>query len=644
MSQCPRPVTIDFETEDIEPRPEYPPKPVGVSIKAWGKRPTYYGWGHPTKNNSTFEAAAGALSDVWNNKDGLLFHNAKFDLEVAEKFFGLPRLSWQKYHDTLFLLFLDDPHQKVLSLKPSAERLLGWAPEERDAVKDWLLGYQPLKDKGIKISESQGSDHYYARYICLAPGTLVGPYANGDTKRTEALFKALWRKTRDRRMLEAYDRERELLLVLMDNERQGVRVAKGALDVDVTGYRDVLDTVDAWVVQYLGAPGDINLNSGQQLVDAMLAAGKADPALLGVTPKSGKPKTDKDSLLLGVTDKKLLAVLKYRTQLKTCLQTFMEPWLATATRSKGRIYTNWNQTMGDDGGTRTGRLSSRPNFQNIPKTFKPIFHHDDPKAGLPKSPIKGLPPLPRVRSYILPEEGHVLIDRDYSQQELRVLAHFEDGALLDAFKADPWMDVHEYVRGMVSKMTGKEFDRGLIKTANFGLIYGMGVGLLAQRAGVEVAMAKEVKEAILALLPGLRDIYQDMKRRFMNTLPMRTWGGREYYCEPARTVEGRLMTFDYKLVNYLVQGSSADCTKEAILAYERSRPKDHRLLCAIHDELLVSVPKAQAAKGMEALRVAMEGIPFDVPMLSEGKWAPGGGSWADLKPYDKKGVLCPNTK
>jgi DNA polymerase-1 len=223
-----------------------------------------------------------------------------------------------------------------------------------------------------------------------------------------------------------------------------------------------------------------------------------------------------------------------------------------------------------------------------------------------------------------------------------VLAHFEDGALLEAYKADPWMDVHEYVRRMVGEMVGKEFDRKLIKTANFGLIYGMGVGLLAQRAGVTVDQAKEVKDAILALLPGLKQMYQDMKRRFMETQPIRTWGGREYYCEAPKLVEGRMMTFDYKLVNYLVQGSSADCTKEAMLAYMAAKPASHRMLVAVHDELLVSVPRREVKRGMECLRTAMEGVKFDLPMLSEGSVSET--NWAELRPYDKKGVLCPPTK
>jgi DNA polymerase I-like protein with 3'-5' exonuclease and polymerase domains len=103
-----------------------------------------------------------------------------------------------------------------------------------------------------------------------------------------------------------------------------------------------------------------------------------------------------------------------------------------------------------------------------------------------------------------------------------------------------------------------------------------------------------------------------------------------------------MMTFDYKLVNYLVQGSSADCTKEAVLAYMLVKPDTHRLLLSVHDELLVSVPRREVKRGMECLRTAMEGVKFDLPMLSEGSVSET--NWAELRPYDKKGVLCPPTK
>src|SRR3954447_4334860 len=132
-----KPVTIDFETFGILPRPDYPPRPVGVAIKLPGRKARYYAWDHQNgKNNCTREQARSALSKVWDRP--LLFHNAKFDLDVAEVHLGLPLPHWSHIHDTVFLTFLDDPHQRRIDLKSTAQRLLNWPPDERDAVADWL--------------------------------------------------------------------------------------------------------------------------------------------------------------------------------------------------------------------------------------------------------------------------------------------------------------------------------------------------------------------------------------------------------------------------------------------------------------------------------------------------------------------------
>lgn len=639
----PRPTTIDFETFAIGPRPHYPPLPVGVSIKRWGQKARYYAWGHPSGNNCSFGEAQQALAEVYSACPGvpLLFQNGKFDVDVANVHMGMPIPDWTNIHDTLFLLFLDDPDQLELGLKPSAERLLGLKPEEQDLVGDWLRKHQPLKFQGLRITEGKKGDHYFGRYIAYAPGDLVGKYANGDVERTERLFKLLYPKTVEREMLGAYDRERELMPILLEMERQGIRVDLKQLRKDVASYTAVHDTLTAWIRKTLKAP-DLNVDSGDELMAALIAAGKVDEAQVVRTPK-GKISTSKENLLLAVTDKQLLAVHKYRTQLGTCLHTFMGSWLATAELSGGLIFTQWNQVKapkGDDTiGARTGRLSSTPNFQNIPKEFAPIFHHDDPKAKLPKAPMP-LPPLPIVRRYIVPwDKDQVLIDRDYSQQELRILGHFEGGALMDAYLADPWMDVHDHTRLMVNQMTGKSFERKPIKNTNFGLIYGMGIGKLALKSGTTVEVAKEVKDAILAVFPGLKEMYQDMKVRAAENRPIRTWGGREYYCEPPRPdpVSGRMMTFDYKQLNRLVQGSAGDCTKEAVINYWRRKPATDRLYLTVHDQLLASVPKTRLRPAMETLRLAMEEVKFDVPMLSEGKCSPV--SWADLKTYDKAGVI-----
>jgi len=644
--KLPKPVVVDFETVGINDRPNYPPPPVGVSIKWPGKKPRYLAWGHIQGNNCSWGEAQRALAEAWVHDGGLLFQNGKFDVDVAEVHMDLPVPDWNRIHDTLFLLFLDDPHQQELGLKPSAFRLLDIPPDEQDEVADWLIQNQPIR--GVKITRSKSSDHYFGRYICLVPPEIVGKYANGDTDRTDRIFTHLWAKTKDRGMLGAYDRERRLMPILLKMERRGVPVDLPRLRRDVPDYSGWLTKIDAWLIKTLKAPADINLDSGEQLVQAMVAAGKADADLLPRTP-TGKYQTNKEALMQGVTDKVVLAVLKYRTQLHTCMNTFMKPWLAMAERSSGLIYTTWNQVKAPSGdsnvGARTGRLSSTPNFQNIPKEFTPIFKHDEPdqaKAGhLPKCPWPDLPKLPLVRSYVVPFKGHVFIDRDYSQQEPRILAHFDGGSLMQKYLEDNWVDFHDYAKAELEKM-GKFYDRKPVKNTNLGLIYGMGVGKLAAKNNMPVEESSELKKAILKLYPGLADMYKDMKRRAKANEPVRTWGGREYYCEPPKLVDGRIREFDYKLVNVLIQGSAADCTKEGIIRFDDACVKMKRddewyLVLNVHDQLTASVPKRDMKEAMEVLRQAMESVEFDVPILSEGSISIT--NWAELVDYDKKGRL-----
>lgn len=645
MSRLPKPVIVDFETFGIEGRPAYPPLPVGVSIQYPGKKPHYYAFGHLEGNNCFWGDAVQAVEQAYKWPDGVGFQNGKFDVDVADVHFGLAVPPWNKIHDTLFLLFLDDPHQLELGLKPSSVRLLNMPADEQDEVGEWLLKHQPIP--GVKISKSKNSPHYFGRYINFAPGELVGKYANGDVTRTGKLFDLLYPKTVKRGMLAAYDRERELMPILLEMERQGLQTDHKKLRADVEFYNSWRDKITIWVKQRIKAPIDINLNSGAELVDAMVKSGRADPDLIPLTP-TGKFQTNKEALLLGVTDKVLLGVLKYLTQLNTCLNTFMASWLATADASGGLIYTTWNQTKTPSGdsnvGTRTGRLSSTPNFQNIPKVFGAIFLHEDSKnKKLPKCPWPDLPKLPNVRSYITPFNGGIFIDRDYSQQEPRILAHFDGGALMDKYLEDNWVDFHDFAKAELEKV-GLFYERKPVKNTNLGIIYGMGKGKLALKNDMTVDEADTLKKAIMLLYPGLKQMYMDMKLRAKNNEPVHTWGGREYYCEPPRMINGRLCHFDYKMVNVLIQGSAADCTKEAIVRFARERSKlgkdrAWKLVLNVHDQITASVPNVakEWKHGMEVLRLCMEGVEFDVPMLSEG--AISTTNWAELKDYDKKGKL-----
>lgn len=641
--KTPKPVVIDFETLGIMDRPLYPPVPVGVSIKWPGKKSKYFAWGHVTGNNCGWGAARAELAKAYATKC-IAFQNGKFDVDVAEVHMDLPVPTWENIHDTMFLLFLDDPHQTELGLKPSAVRLLGHAPDERDEIRDWLLQRQPIP--GVKISKSKQSDHYFGRYIAFAPGELVEKYACSDTDSTDGIFQLLWPKTQERGMLPAYDRERHLMPILLEMERQGVPVDIKKLRTDVGAYGLWREQVEVWILKTIKAPPGLNLDSGAELIEAMIAAKKVDLDLMPLTA-TGKYQTNKDALLLGVKDKVLLAMLKYRAQLKTSLGTFMAPWLEMAEATGGLIHTNWNQIKSPAGGgnvgARTGRLSATW-FMNMPKEFDAIWSHeetDQKKAKLlPKCPLVGLPHLPRTRSYITPWKGEVLIDRDYSQQEPRILAHFDGGSLMDTYVANPWVDFHDYAKAELAIM-GLIFDRKPVKTTNLGLIYGMGIGTLAEKTGLSVDETKVLKEAILSLYPGLKAMYKDMKLCAKNNIPIHTWGGREYYCEPPKIIDGRMRTFDYKLVNILIQGSAADCTKEAIIRFWEAKKAagkpGWRIILNVHDQITVSVPRADVHEAMEMLRECMESIEFDVPMLSEGSVS--STNWAELKDFDKKGVL-----
>lgn len=666
--RLPNPTTVDFETHGIEGRPDYPPVPVGVSIKKWGKRAHYYAWGHLSGEHTCDQATAvRALKEAYATPDGVLFQNAKFDVDVANHHLGLPILPWQKIHDSMFLIYLEDPRRTTFSLKPSAEHFLDMPPEEQDAVKAWILDKDNKKwieshlgldanDKQITVKPSE-----FGKYICYAPASVVGPYANGDTDRTEKLFRKLWASIVKRGMKDAYDRERRLMPHLLQSERQGIRLDVKRLSKDVDDYTKVLESIDALIRKKCRSQR-LNVDSNADLADAMIAAGLADEGLMGYT-KTGKVSTNKDAIREGVTDPEMKALMSYRGPLTTCMKTFMMPWLATASRSDGLLFTNWNQVKQGDGknrvGTSTGRLSSTPNFQNIPKEFAQLVKllqfltlRPNPKprevqaskvklAALEKKLrlAKGLPPLPLCRSYVVPyTPDHVLLDRDYSQQELRLLGYYEGGPLYDSYMEDVWLDVHDKTRILILEIVGMEYERTPVKNTNFGIIYGQGASSLAVKNNISIEESKQLYKAILEVFPGIGELQEDMKDRAKHDEPIRTWGGREYFCEPDQYIEKfkRVMSFDYKLLNLLIQGGAADATKEAAIRYCDAKPADDYFMLNVHDQFTSSAPKTRMHQSMLLMRDCMESLEIEIPLKTEGKWSDK--NWASLVDYDKAGV------
>lgn len=614
------PTVIDFETEGIQKRPEYPPKPTGFSIKEPGDRKSkYFSWGHPTGNNCSFADGKRHLKTAWKSPGGLLFHNGKFDVDVATTHMDAPMLNWDKYHDTMFLAFLNDPHAQSFGLKPQSETVLGIPSDERDLLKEWIIANVP---------EARQKPSEWGRYICRAPGDMVGQYADGDVLRTDKMFKKLHKKILSEGMQEAYDRERRLMPILLENERVGVRLDMRRLAADIKIYEAALEKVECWLLKRLKTPG-LNLDSNEELADAIQ---RVDPKAEFLLTATGQRSVSKESLAQAVKDKNLFLALGYRSRLTTCLGTFMKPWLEIGQRTGGYLQPSWSQTRQsksdkESKGARTGRLiCAEPNLLNLSKDF------EGRNDGYTHPVFLDVPPLPLVRVYLLPDVGGVWCHRDYNQQELRILGHFEDGSLCRQYNEDPKLDVHDFVKDEIKRILGITAERRQTKIMNFGMIYGMGVGKLADGMSVAVEEAKKLKTAQRAALPDLGELEKSIKRRGQNGEAIRTWGGRLYYTEEPKVIKGRICTFEYKLLNYLIQGSAADCTKEAVIRYHDVK-KDGRFLVTVYDEINNSAPKKAYKQEMQLMREVMQSIEFDVPMLSDGK---AGKSWGELEKFVEK--------
>ena len=613
------PTVIDFETDGIQKRPEYPPKPVGFSIKEPGDRKSrYFSWGHPTGNNCSLADGKRHLKTAWKSPGGLLFHNGKFDVDVATTHMDVPMLSWDKYHDTMFLAFLNDPHAQSFGLKPQSEIVLGIPSDERDLLKEWIIA---------NVQEARQKPSEWGKHICRAPGDVVGKYADGDVLRTDKLFKKLHKKTLSEGMQEAYDRERRLMPILLENERVGVRLDMRRLAADIKIYQAALQKAEEYLLKRLKTPG-LNLDSNEELADAIQ---RVDPKAEFLLTATGQRSVSKESLAQAVKDKNLFLALGYRSRLTTCLGTFMQPWLEIGNRTGGYLQPSWSQTRQsksdkESKGARTGRLiCAEPNLLNLSKDF------EGRNDGYTHPVFLDVPPLPLVRVYLLPDVGGVWCHRDYDQQELRVLAHAEDGALCRAYNETPTLDVHDFVRKEIERIVGLKTERRQTKLLNFAMLYGSGLGALAAGLGTTVEKAKQLKAAQLTAMPEVAILEKEMKRRGRTGEGIRTWGGRHYLAETPKIIKGRLCDFSYRLLNYYCQGSAADITKEAVIRYH-SVARKGRFLVTVYDEINVSAPKTAVKSEMKLLNEVMASVEVDVPMLSSGKVGP---CWGDNKKYEE---------
>jgi len=624
------PNTVDFETEAIRDRPEYPPRPVSVAIWQPGRKPEFWAWAHPEGNNCDLKTAKARLRDVWRSDRGLLFHEAKFDLDVAETHLGLRPPPWHLIHDTVLQLFLADPNAPGLSLKPAAERLLDWPPDERDELQEWLLAHIKAVKRGngtgCRAIDLLRPSQAFAHVAC-APAYLVAPYAIGDVRRTRGLHDEFYPQVYG----EAYDRERRVLYPLLETERRGIPIDVGGLADDVKRGNRLWARVDDWIRKRLGAP-ELDIAKLEELADAIEDADLVEEWIL--TPKDRRS-VSYQSLREVCSDRKLVDVLKFRGILRTQIRTFAEPWLRQAERSEGRAFFSFNQVRraeerrsGKSVGARTGRLSTFPNAQNVPDSQTPIattekqwqkISHRGDALFVPIHRAKLLDLRARVRA----PRGLLLGDHDYSQQELRTLAHFTGGALAEAYRKDPKTNAHGWVAGIVAPILGKLYPHRIIKNVNFGILYGEGLDHLAQVLECPRDEASQIRKACRGAL-GSQKLDGELKAAGECT----TWGGRVCPVEPVSLVNGEWRDWSYKLINTLIQGSAGDQIKEAMIRFYESGQIEAKLLLSVHDELVWEAPTKIAHKQIKPISEVMESLELSVPMIAEGKV---GRTWRDVK-------------
>ena len=349
-----------------------------------------------------------------------------------------------------------------------------------------------------------------------------------------------------------------------------------------------------------------NLNSTQQLGEVLF-----DQLQLPHGKKTQRGYSTSAEVLEGLRDiapEIIDPLLRYR-QLTKLNSTYVEG-LLRLTDAKGRVHSTFDQVA-----TATGRISSsEPNLQNIP------VRTEEGKE---------------IRRAFLPREGWVLLDADYSQIELRLMAHFSgDAALVEAFRTG--QDVHARTASEIFDVPLAEVTptlRSRAKAVNFGLIYGISGFGLARNTGVSPQEAREFISRYFAKYPGVKRFMDSAAQDGQNNGYAITLMGRRRYLPELSSPKSAIREFGKRAaMNTPVQGTAADIIKLAMVRVDQALRRENlrsRLILQVHDELLLECPPEEAERAARLLKECMEQvIELAVPLLAE---VHQGANWAEAK-------------
>jgi DNA polymerase I len=314
---------------------------------------------------------------------------------------------------------------------------------------------------------------------------------------------------------------------------------------------------------------------------------------------SGAPSTDEEVLQELAADYPLPARLLEHRSLSKLKGTYTDKLPLMVNPHTGRVHTNYAQAV-----AVTGRLSSNdPNLQNIPIRT---------------------PEGRRVREAFIAPPGHVLMSADYSQIELRIMAHIsEDPSLLRAFAEG--VDVHKATASEVfgvpvPEVSGEQ--RRYAKVINFGLIYGMGAFGLASNLGIEQKAAKDYIDKYFARFAGVKRYMDETRVSAKEKGYVETVFGRRLWLPQILSGNGQLRSgAERQAINAPMQGTAADLIKLAMIAVQKALDQEGRatrMVMQVHDELVLEVPTAEEAWAREAIPRLMAGVAqLKVPLLAE---------------------------
>ena len=563
-------VSVDTETTSLDPLTA---QLVGISLSVEADKAAYIPVSH------TYAGAPAQLSTdhvlsvlrgwLQNPQRPKLGQNLKYDKHVfANHGVALNGIE----HDTLLQSYVLESHR----------------PHDMD---DMAMRHLEVKTISYDDVTGKGASRISFEQVDVARAT---EYSGEDADITLQLHQALYpRLSADEKLERVYRTiEMPVMEVLFIMERNGVLLDVRLLEQQSRELGAKMMQLEQAVHQQAGQP--FNLNSPKQLQEILFEKHK-----LPVKKKTpgGLPSTDEDVLQELALDHPLpKLILEYRglTKLKS---TYTDKLPRMVNAKTGRVHTNYGQAV-----AVTGRLSSNePNLQNIPVRT-----------------TEGR----RIREAFIAPPGSIIVSADYSQIELRIMAHLsQDKGLLHAFATG--QDVHRHtaaeVFGIDSASVSSE-QRRYAKVINFGLIYGMSAFGLAAQLGIERGAANQYMERYFLRYPGVKEYMARTRESARNFGYVETVFGRRLYLNEIKSGNpARRQGSERAAINAPMQGTAADLIKLAMIVVQdwiRDSGLVSRLIMQVHDELVLEVPQAELELVKQELPGLMEGVTqLDVPLV-----------------------------